>query len=80
MRVELPTKINGGVKYKPVVVAIESTMFLKSESMKTSEKVRPPFSFERPSIPLTVMNMATNWMVWYQAGGLPRLRGCLTII
>ena len=60
MRVEFPTKINEEIKYKPVVAAIESTMFLKSESVKTSEKVRPPFSFERPWIPLTAMNMAAN--------------------
>ena len=42
------TKIKEESRYKPVVAAIESTMFLKSESVKTSEKVRPPFSCERP--------------------------------
>ena len=59
-RVGFRTKINEEIKYKPVVAAIESTMFLKSESVKTSEKVRPPFSFERPAIPLYAMNMAAN--------------------
>ena len=53
--------MNEEMKYKPVVAAIESTMFLKSESVKTSEKVRPPFSFERSAIPLYAMNMAANW-------------------
>ena len=42
------TKINEEIKYKPVVAAIESTIFLKSASVKTSEKVRPSFSFARP--------------------------------
>lgn len=56
----VPTKINEEIKYKPVVAAIESTMFLNNESLKTSAKVRPPFSFERPSIPLYAMNMAAN--------------------
>ena len=54
------TKINEEIKYNPVVAAIESTMFLKSEFEKTSEKVRPPFSFERPAIPLYAINMAAN--------------------
>ena len=53
--------MNEEMKYKPVVAAIESTMFLKSESVKTSEKVRPPFSFERSAMPLYAMNMAANW-------------------
>ena len=59
--VKFPTKINEEIKYKPVVAAIESTMFLKSESEKISEKVRPPFSFERSAMPLYAMNMAANW-------------------
>lgn len=60
MRAKFRTKINEEIRYKPVVAAIDSTIFLKSESVKTSEKVRPPFSFERPSIPLYAMNMAAN--------------------
>ena len=60
MRAEFRTKINEEIRYKPVVAAIDSTIFLKSESVKTSEKVRPPFSFERSAIPLYAMNMAAN--------------------
>jgi len=67
--VDSRTKINEEIKYKPVVAAIESTMFLKSESVKTSEKVRPPFSFEMPSIPLYAMNMAANWRMRCQNYG-----------
>jgi hypothetical protein len=79
--VEFRTKINEEIKYKPVVAAIESTMFLKSASVKTSEKVRPPFSFERPSIPLYAMKMAANWRMRYQNCGLAMFRwGLLTVI
>ena len=60
---EFPTKISEEIRYNPVVAAIESTMFLKSASVKTSEKVRPFFSSERPAIPLYAMNMAANWRV-----------------
>ena len=60
---ELRTKINEANRYKPVVAAIESTIFLKREFLKTSEKVRPPFSCERPWIPLTAIKMAANWMI-----------------
>ena len=44
----LRTKINEEIRYKPVVAAIESTMFLKREFLKTSEKVRPPVSCAMP--------------------------------
>ena len=57
---KLRTKISEEIRYKPVVAAIEITMFLKSEFEKTSEKVRPPFSCVRPWIPLYAMNMAAN--------------------
>lgn len=50
--VDFRTKISEEIKYKPVVAAIESTIFLKSEFVNTSEKVRPLFSFARSSIPL----------------------------
>jgi len=63
VRGRIRTKIIEESKYSPVVAAIEITMFLKSEFVKTSEKVRPPFSFERPSIPLYAINMAANWSV-----------------
>jgi len=69
--VEFPTKINEEIKYKPVVAAIESTIFLKSGSVKTSEKVRPPFSFDRPSIPLYAMKMAANWGCDIRTAGSP---------
>lgn len=61
---ELLTKINEEIRYKPVVAAIEITMFLKSEFEKTSETVRPLFS--RPWIPLTAINMAANWRMQHQ--------------
>ena len=63
---ELRTKINEEIRYKPVVAAIESTMFLKSGSVKTSEKVRPPFSCERPWMPLYAINIAANWPIRHQ--------------
>ena len=72
---EFPTKINEEIKYRPVVAAIESTMFLKRASVKTSEKLRPLFSFERPSIPLYAMNIAANWRKLYQNGKLVRSQG-----
>lgn len=74
-RIEIRTKINEEIRYKPVVAAIESTMFLKSELEKTSEAVRPPSSCARPWIPLTAMNMAANWMVQNQNWRLTCVEG-----
>jgi hypothetical protein len=63
---ELHTKITEEIRYKPVVAAIESTTFLKMDSLKTSEKVRPPFSCASSWIPLTAMKMVANWMIQHQ--------------
>ena len=69
------TKINEDIKYRPVVAAIESTIFLKSASVKTSVKVRPFFSFARPAIPLYAMNMAANWRTRFRTVGSSLFKG-----